>query len=196
MGFRFLDTGAMYRSVTLAAIERGVDLEDTQAMTELVNRLDLTVGDNETRMDGRDVTRAIRSAEVTNATRHAADNPEVRARLGKLQQEAAQNGNVVTEGRDQGSVVFPDAECKIFLTASEEIRAERRYQDMVKHGEKVALEEVLAKQRLRDQQDRNRPAGALVKPKNAIEVNTDGLSPAEVVDRLEAIVRSCQAPSP
>ena len=196
LGFRFLDTGAMYRSVTLAALERGLDLADTQAMARLAGALNLVVGDDQVQMDGRDVTRAIRTVEVTNATRHAADNPGVRAKLGELQQLAARHGNVVTEGRDQGSVVFPNAECKIFLTASDEVRAKRRYHDLLERGEKISLDHVLTKQRIRDEQDRTRLVGALVKPKDAIEVNTDRLSPTEVVDRLEAIVRSCQTASP
>ena len=106
------------------------------------------------------------------------------------QRDAAARDNVVTEGRDQGTVVFPDAECKIFLTAAEEERARRRHADLQARGENIPFEEVLENQRLRDQRDSSRSVGALVKAPDAIEVSTDGLSPDEVVGRLEEIVRS------
>ena len=102
------------------------------------------------------------------------------------------HANVVTEGRDQGTVVFPNAECKIFLTADEHERAERRYRDLVGRGERVTFDEVLDAQHLRDERDRTRSVGALVMADDAIEVCTSGLSPAEVVARLEQIVRSKQ----
>ena len=103
--------------------------------------------------------------------------------------------DVVTEGRDQGTVVFPDAECKIFLTADEQERARRRHRDLLARGEEIPFDEVLANQRLRDQRDSSRAVGALRKADDAIEVSTDGLSPDEVVARLEAIVRSKQSES-
>jgi CMP/dCMP kinase len=97
---------------------------------------------------------------------------------------------VVTEGRDQSTVVFPDAECKIFLTAQAEERAQRRYRDLTARGENISFDEVLAKQQVRDERDVSRPVGALRKDDDAVEVATDGLTPAEVVARLEQIVRS------
>lgn len=193
LGFHFLDTGAMYRCVTLAALERGIDLEDAAALEQLTGQLSLLAQDGRVVMDGRDVTQTIRTFEITTATRHAADNPGVRAKLVALQQQAAETIDVVTEGRDQGTVAFPNAECKIFLTASEDVRADRRYRDLVARGEQVTFEEVLAKQQDRDERDRTRPVGALVKAEDAMEVNTDQLTPGEVVDRLEEIVRSRQA---
>ena len=96
----------------------------------------------------------------------------------------------MTEGRDQGTVVFPRAECKIFLTAGEEERAKRRHADLQARGENIPFEEVLENQRLRDQRDSSRPVGALVKADDAIEVNTDGMTPDQVVSRLEEIVRT------
>ena len=99
----------------------------------------------------------------------------------------------MTEGRDQGTVVFPDAECKIFLTADEEERARRRHRDLVGRGEEIPFDEVLANQRLRDERDSSRAVGALRKADDAIEVSTDGLSPDAVVATLEAIVRSKQS---
>lgn len=190
LGFHFLDTGAMYRAVTLAAHERGVDLQDAGSLETLAESLHIEVSDNAVLLDGRDVTRAIRTFHVTTDTRYAADHPGVRARLVELQRASAFGKDVVTEGRDQGTVVFPQAECKIFLTASEDVRAHRRYDDLLSRGEQVTYDDVLEKQHDRDELDRNRPVGALIKAPDAIEVDTDGLTHEQVVERLLEIVRN------
>ncbi|MEM9185189.1 MAG: (d)CMP kinase [Planctomycetota bacterium] len=190
LGFRFLDTGAMYRAVTLAAVERGVDLRDEQALLRVAEGAEIHLTDGRVRLDGRDVTKAIRSFDITTATRHAADHQGVRARLVELQREAAHGQDVVSEGRDQATVVFPDADCKIFLTASDGVRARRRYDDLLARGEAVTYEEVFAKQQDRDRRDYDRPVGGLVRTADAVEVNTDGMSPEQVVDRLMQIVAS------
>lgn len=190
LGFRFLDTGAMYRAVTLAAIERGVDLADGDALLDVALAVDIHLTDGRVRLDGRDVTREIRTFDITTATRYAADHQGVRGRLVEMQRQAARGINVVTEGRDQSTVVFPHADCKIFLTASDEVRAERRYQDLLGRGEQVTFDEVLAKQRERDERDCSRPVGGLTRTPDAIEVNTDGMTPDEVVDELMRIVDS------
>lgn len=192
LGFRFLDTGAMYRAVTLAAQEQGIDLADHQQLEQIARSATIELDGDRVLLDGRDVTKAVRTFEITTATRHAADHPGVRARLVELQRQAAEGCDVVTEGRDQATVVFPHAECKIFLTADERVRAERRFQDLRNRGEHVAFDDVLRNQRERDQRDETRPVGALVKADDAIELVTDGLSPEEVVDRLEEIVRARQ----
>ncbi|TWT96065.1 Cytidylate kinase [Botrimarina colliarenosi] len=188
LGFRFLDTGSMYRAVTLAALERGVDLTDTAALEGVAEEVEISLDDDRVLLDGRDVTKAIRTLEITTATRYAADCPRVRAQLVDHQRRLADGVDVVTEGRDQSTVVFPDAECKIFLTASEEVRAERRFIDLVQRGEHVTRTDVLEKQRVRDQGDSTRAVGKLYKAEDAIEVSTDGLSREEVVDRLLEIV--------
>jgi cytidylate kinase len=190
LGFRFLDTGAMYRAVTWAAKDRGLDLADSDALAQLASEICVELIDNRVLVDGRDVTREIRTYEITTAIAHAADNPAVRAQLVEWQRAAADGENVVTEGRDQGTVVFPDAECKIFLTADETERAQRRYQDLIARGESVSFEQVLSAQHARDERDRNRPVGALVMADDAIEVSTSGMSPQDVVTRLEEIVRA------
>ena len=136
-------------------------------------------------LDGRDVTKEIRTFEITTSIQYAADNPAVRDQLVAWQRAAADGRDVVTEGRDQGTVVFPNAECKIFLTADEDERARRRYRDLVARGENVTFDEVLGAQHVRDERDRTRPVGALLIADDAIEVSTNGLSPAEVVARLE-----------
>jgi cytidylate kinase len=193
LGFRFLDTGAMYRAVTLAARERGLDLADADALGQLVKQIRVELPGDRVLLDGVDVTAAIRKFDITTAIHHAADNPAVRSQLVVWQREAAAGSNVVTEGRDQGTVVFPDAECKIFLTADEIERAQRRHRDLVARGETISFDEVLENQRQRDQRDVSRPVGALKKAEDAIEVFTDRRTPEEVVNELESIVRSKQA---
>ena len=190
LGFKFLDTGAMYRAVTLAAIERNWDWTDCDGLARLAREISIELVGDRVLLDGRDVTTAIRTAAITAASRWAADNPGVRAHLVVLQRQAAAGHDVVTEGRDQGTVVFPDAECKIFLTADPAERARRRMGDLAGRGEQVAFEEVLAKQEERDQRDRQREVGPLVPAPDAVEVSTDGLTPGEVVDKLQQIVRS------
>lgn len=189
LGFRFLDTGAMYRAVTLAARERGYDLSDGDQLARLVGEIKVALVGDRVLLDGKDVTTAIRKFDITTVIHHAADNGAVRDQLVVWQRAAAAGSDVVTEGRDQGTVVFPDAECKIFLTADEQERAQRRHRDLVARGEEIAFEDVLAHQRLRDQRDLSRAVGALRKADDAIEVSTDGLTPDEVVARLEKIVR-------
>jgi cytidylate kinase len=192
LGFRFLDTGAMYRAVTWAAKQRGLDLADADGLAQLVREIRVELANDRVFVDGRDVTREIRTFEITTAIQYAADNPAVRAQLVEWQRAAADNDNVVTEGRDQGTVVFPQAECKIFLTADEDERARRRYRDLVGRGEDVSFDEVLSAQQTRDERDRNRPVGALIKALDAIEVSTNRMTPQDVVAQLEEIVRSKQ----
>ena len=192
LGFRFLDTGAMYRAVTLAARQRGVDLANAGDLANLASQIRVELAGDQVLLDGRDVTEAIRKFEIATLTHYAADNPAVRAQLVLWQRAAAEGADVVTEGRDQGTVVFPDAEVKIFLTADERQRAERRHRDLVARGENIPFDEVLENQQLRDQRDANRPVGALVKADDAIEVSTDRMTPDEVIARLEEIVRSKQ----
>jgi len=193
LGFAFLDTGAMYRAVTLAALRRGWTEAEAAALAELVPHLHIAFDGQRTWLNGEDVSQAIRRPEVTAAVHLAADNPHVRQRLVELQRQHAQGKDLVTEGRDQGTVVFPDAECKFFLTASRQERARRRWDELRRRGAAVTLEEVLAEQDARDQRDASRAIGALRKAADAIEICTDGLSPEDVVARLEAIVRQRQA---
>ena len=190
LGFRYLDTGAMYRAVALAGLRRGVDWGHPAELAQLAGELTIEVAGDRILLDGEDVTEAVRASEVTAVTRHAADNLEVRRRLVALQRAAAAGNNIVTEGRDQGSVAFPEAECKIFLTASPEERAARRLRDLEGQGEAAALDRVLGDLNRRDREDAARPVGALVRPAGAIEVATDGLGIQQVVDRLESIVRA------
>jgi len=189
LSFQFLDTGAMYRAVTWLCLKRGVDLQDEAAVVEAVNRGEFLFQGGRVVVDGEDVTREIRRSNVTNETRFVAGNNRVRAHLVALQRQLAGGANVVTEGRDQGTVAFPHAECKFFLTASPQSRARRRQHDLALGGEQVALEEILADQEGRDQRDRDREFGALKPAADAISLDTSDLSFEQVVTRMEEIVR-------
>jgi cytidylate kinase len=192
LGFQFLDTGAMYRAVALAAVRAGLGDGDANAISRLAGGLQLEMLHERTLLNGEDVSAAIRKPAVSAAVYLAADNVAVRERLVELQRQFAAKGDTVTEGRDQGTIAFPDAQCKIFLTASPIERARRRHAELAERGERMTLDEVLAQQAERDRRDAARPVGALLKAGDAVEVWTDGLSPEQVVDRLEEIVRHHQ----
>ena len=188
LGFRFLDTGAMYRAVALAAMRRGLDGSRTLEIVALTGQIEVIVEEDRVLLDGDDVTAEIRTPEVTANTHWAADNPGVREQLVEWQRRIGESENIVSEGRDQGTVVFPDAQCKIFLTATPEERARRRARDLAARGETLSEAEVLAQQTQRDHRDQSRSCGPLVAAKDAIEIVTDGLSQQEVVDRIAALV--------
>jgi len=188
LGFRYLDTGAMYRAVALAGLRRGLDWNRPERLAELARQLSIEALGERILLDGEDVALAVRGSEVTAVTKFAADNPEVRECLVRLQRAAARGRDVVTEGRDQGTVVFPHAECKIFLTASAEERARRRLSDLHAQGESYTFEQVLADLNRRDQEDASRPVGPLCRAPDATDFSTDGMTLEEVVDRLAAIV--------
>lgn len=189
LGFRLLNTGAMYRAVALAAVRANLSWNDPPSLAALARRASIELRPDKVLLDGQDITTEIRSSQITDVTHYAANNPGVREHLVQLQRQAAGNDNIVAEGRDQGTVVFPDAQCKIFLTASPEERARRRLLDLQVRGEDVSLQEVLRQQAERDHSDRSRSVGPLLAAPDALRVSTDGLTEEEVVNRLEAIVR-------
>jgi cytidylate kinase len=188
LGFHFLDTGAMYRAAALAALRSGVDWHDVQAVADVAIAAKIDVNPQRVLLDGRDVTDAIRTVEITRLTRHTANNRRVREHLVALQQSVVADADYVTEGRDQGTVAFPHAECKIFLVASPEERARRRHKDLTNRGENISFDEVLDQQNQRDASDANRVDGPLVAAADAIEVHTDGLTPDEVIEKLAELV--------
>lgn len=190
LGFHFLDTGAMYRTVTHAAMQQGLDFEDATAIEGLASRLQIRLEHDRVWADGRDVSRSIRTPEVTRNIRHVADLASVRQILNGKQRSLVLSNNYVTEGRDQGSEVFPDASCKIFLTASPEERARRRQRQLLANGQTVSVEQLLKEQNLRDDQDQSREIGRLVAAADAVTVVTDGMDEGAVVDHLEALVRT------
>ena len=190
LGYCYLDTGAMYRAVAFAGLQAGIDWNLPERLAELARTLDLRVSGGRIYLQGEDVTDAVRSQAVTSVTRYAANHPQVREHLVLLQRAVAAGQDMVTEGRDQGTVVFPQAECKIFLTASPAERARRRQRDLQQRGETATLAQILAAQQRRDQEDATREVGSLRRAEDAVEVPTDGLTQEQVVDRLEELVRS------
>jgi CMP/dCMP kinase len=189
LGYCFLDTGAMYRAVALAGLRRGIDWEDSKEVAELAQAVQVRFDGDRVLLDGEDVSAAIRANETTVAVRHVADHPQVREHLVSLQRQFARDRNLVTEGRDQGTLVFPDARCKFFLNASAEERARRRVADLQTRGQEVPLADILRQQQQRDDEDRQRSFGRLMQAADAVEIVTDGMSQDEVVSRLEQIVR-------
>ncbi len=190
LGWCYMDTGAMYRSVTLVALERGIPLEDSARIAALAVELDITFRDGCVLVDGRDVSQEIRTERITAATRLVADAPAVRMAMKRIQRTLAEGLDIVTEGRDQGSEVFPAAELKVFLTASPEERARRRQLEEVDRGGIASLEAVLEAQSRRDEADRVRPVGAMQPASDAVLLQTDGLSREDVVERLVQLVEA------
>jgi cytidylate kinase len=179
LGFRFLDTGAMYRAVTWKA--RKLAISHPAAIANMIRLTRLTIEPRRVLCDGEDVTQAIRSDEVTAAVRPIADSPECRAELVRMQQEIGREGGLVTEGRDQGSIVFPDAEFKFYLDASVEVRAQRRHLDQ--GGDPDLIRRAIEK---RDVEDRSRSVGPLVQPAGAVVIDTSSLTVDEVMARILA----------
>jgi cytidylate kinase len=189
LGFQFLDTGAMYRAVTFVALRDGVGLDDEDALSEIAAHIELRFEGDSVFVDGENVTLAIRKPEVTRKIKSIADAVQVRRHLVALQQKIAATGDFISEGRDQGTVAFPDATCKIYLTASTRFRAVRRALQLEQQGIKAGLEEVIAEINSRDYNDENRKVGRLLKADDAIEVNTDNKTINDVVDELEQIAK-------
>jgi len=184
LGFTYLDSGAMYRAVALAALERGIDLDDGERLGEMAWGLDIDFDGDTIRLDGKPVEGRIRSPEVTIAASRVSVHPQVRQAMVKRQRELIAAGNYVAEGRDIGTVVSPDSPLKVFLTASEEERARRRAEET---GQPVA--EVREAIDTRDRRDRGRAHGALRAADDSIELDTTDLTSDEVVDRIAALAR-------
>jgi cytidylate kinase len=189
LGFEFLDTGAMYRAVTLAALRRGIDTSDQKAMQRLVDELHLEMPPGRVLLNGEDVSRQIRAGTVTAASGAVADSPVVRRRLSELQRQIAANRDMVTEGRDQGTLVFPDAACKFFMVAQPEERARRRQREMASRGENIPWDQVLIAQELRDARDRQRDLAPMIPAPDAIVLDSTQLTLEQVVERMEQHVR-------
>jgi cytidylate kinase len=184
MGYVYIDTGAMYRAVALKALRRGVPFDAADQLTSLAGdtRIDLRAEDGGQRvfLDGEDVTSAIRTPEVSQAASKVAVVEGVRRVLVAEQRRAGAQGGVVMEGRDIGSVVFPDAELKIFLTASPETRADRRWREHQQKGDAIDLPRTLDEIHERDKRDSGRSSSPLVRAKDAVVVDSTAMDPEEV----------------
>jgi CMP/dCMP kinase len=204
LGLPHLDTGAMYRAVALDALEQNLlDLPDAMANRARLLALDFdwTKSPAEILLNGRNVEGAIRTPQVTEITWHAADNPWVREELVKRQRHIGETcrkraGGLVTEGRDQGTIVFPSAEFKFYLDAHPEERARRRIAQLATKGIAADLDEVLQQIIQRDQRDQGRSVGPLVRPANAIVLDTTDLTLAQVVQKMFEIIQQKQPAAP
>ena len=191
LGYTHIDTGAMYRAVALICINEGIDLSDEVACTKRVSQLEISLKtDGDIYVDGRDVTYDIRNDEVSKAASLISKHAGVRTVLVDLQRRIASKKGFVLDGRDITSVVLPDAEVKIFQTADVRVRAMRRYEEMIKKGIKVTLDEVYDDLVERDTRDTTRKESPLVKVDDALEINTTNFTIDEVVSLVINYIES------
>jgi len=194
LGFTHIDTGALYRGLALVAIERGANLDSEEMVLEKTNSIVFSFRQrregNLLYVDGVNVAKKIRTEEVGLAASKVSAYAGVRLRLLGLQRTLGASGAAVLEGRDIGTVVFPDAEVKIFLTASVNERARRRFEELEAKGEAASFEDVKADLIHRDEQDSGRAVAPLKKASDALELDTTGMTIDSVLDRLESVVRN------
>ena len=184
LGFHYLDSGALYRIATLNALKKGVPLDDAAALTAAAEQLAPRFEGGRILLDGEDVTTAIRSEEVSAATSRVAVVPGVRAALFALQKNAARLPGLVADGRDMGTVVFPDAPLKVFMTASARVRAERRYRQLIGRGETADLEALTRDLEERDRRDSQRATAPLRPAEDAKVLDTSEMGIEEVVKKV------------
>ncbi|WP_408015200.1 (d)CMP kinase [Rossellomorea arthrocnemi] len=192
LSYLYIDTGAMYRSLTYKALTDNVDLHDEYALNDLLSKTTIELEPSETGqlvfLDGKDVTEEIRQASVTNSVSHVAVHSRVREEMVKRQQLLAKEGAVVMDGRDIGTHVIPDAEIKIFLLASVNERAQRRHEENISKGYSSDLEQLKQEIALRDKIDSEREVAPLKKAADATEIDTTSLSISEVVAQIMMLV--------
>jgi cytidylate kinase len=190
LGWRCLDSGALYRLVGLAAERAGIGFDQANKLAEVALIMDVEFKGDQVFHDGEDVTLEIRTETAGNAASRVAAVPEVRIALLDWQRGYAQKPGLVADGRDMGSVVFPEAEVKVFLTASAEERAKRRYKQLKEKGLNVNLAHLIKEISERDERDRNRSVAPLKAPAAALELESTALSIDEVLERVMELVRS------
>ena len=193
LGYEYLDTGAMYRAVALAALENEVDPNDGDRLRDLTSSLQIVATREHVTIDGRDVTARIRDADVTEMAPAISARPEVREALVALQRDAAAAGNVVVEGRDIGSAALPDAKLKVFLTASLSERARRRVRQLGLPEDGDTLERYRRSIEARDATDSGRASSPLVRPPDAVVIDSTGRTFDEVVDEIVSLARGLDA---
>lgn len=192
LGYIYIDTGAMYRAVALWAMQTGIALDDPHKLDELARHahIEFAAGSSRILLNGTDVTEAIRSAEVSEAASKVSALPGVRRAMVDSQRRMAAGSSVVMEGRDIGTVVFPDADVKIFLDAEPQVRAGRRASELREKGQDAELRSVAHEMVERDRRDRNRTEAPLVQAPDALMVDTSGLSIEEVEETVLRIIRA------
>ncbi len=193
LGFLYVDTGAMYRAVGLAALRAGLPTKDAEAVEALLCKTEVSLqhaeGVQKVYLNGEDVSAAIRAEAVSMAASDVSAHPAVRAFLLDTQRRLAREYDVLMDGRDIGTVVLPNANLKIFLTAAAEDRARRRYEELLAKGERADYEKVLEDVKQRDYNDSHRAAAPLKKAEDAVEANTTGNSFEQSLSQLEGIIR-------
>jgi len=187
---RYLDTGAMYRAIALAVVQSEFSESNDDDVARVAADSEIEFCGSDIRLNGVNVTNEIRDANVTAVASVVAANPRVRARLVEMQQQIGRSGDLVTEGRDQGTVVFPNAPYKFFVTASLGRRAQRRHREMLKRGVKLPLQTVKTQLRQRDERDENREYAPMKPADDAQVIDTSDMSIAEVVEVLNANIQS------
>ena len=187
---RFLDTGAMYRAIALAVLNASTDENDLAAVAQVARGVTISFDNDRLLLNQVDVTSEIRSPQVTAISSIVASNPDVRERLVELQRDIGKRGSMVTEGRDQGTVVFPDAEHKFFVKANLEARARRRQRELSYEGVDQPIPVVMDQLRLRDERDETREHAPLKPAQNAVVVDTSDLTIAQVVEMLISRIQS------
>lgn len=193
LGYLYIDSGAMYRAVTLKALRQNVNVSNSNLVSEIARNLEIKFEKNDKKtvilLDGEDVSDAIRSQEIDQNISPVAANSEVRGILVRKQQQLGKNGGIVMDGRDIGTVVFPDAELKIYMIAGVEERAKRRGIEQLAKGKEVNLNRIIEDIRYRDSQDLTRKYGPLKKAVNAIEIDTTHLSIDEQVKKILCLAK-------
>lgn len=194
LGFTYLDTGAIYRALALKILRRGVDLNDTAALSAIVVDTDIDLrgrnGQLLVFLDGEDVSASIRTPEVSQMASKASAIAMVRHRLLDLQRDLGRRGNVVAEGRDIGTVVFPDAQVKIYLDASIGERARRRCDELRAAGREVSLDETMIEMEERDKRDSERDIAPLRRADDAFALDSSGLTADEVAEKVLQLIKS------
>ena len=192
LGFEYLDTGAMFRAIALAMVRKGVALDDHPAIESALIGLRVELLPGRVLLNGEDVSDVVRTPEVSQGASKVAVIAAVRVFLAAEQRATANGRDIVCEGRDQGSFVFPHAECKFFLTADPRVRAERRAAELAEKGTVVSVEEVLADQTERDARDSLREIAPMKPAPDAVIVDTTHLGTEQVIDQIERAILSCR----
>ena len=189
LGINYIDTGAMYRAITYKCIKEDIDVNDIQRVVDLCSRTDVDFIDNYIYLDGQRLNEEIRTLQVSSRVSDVAKIPQVREFLLEKQREIGKRSDVILDGRDVGTHIFPDAKYKFFLNASAQERGRRRYQELIDKGQSVVLEEIIEDIKKRDYIDSTREVAPLVKADDAIEVDTTSMTIDQVVTYISDMVR-------
>ena len=192
-GFKYVDTGAIYRTIGLAAFNKGIDTKNSAAVVSMLPELDIDLSYNESGeqrmlLNGSDVSEEIRSPEISMCASNVSAIAAVRDYLTDMQRNMAKKYDVIMDGRDIGTVILPNADVKVFLTASADARAARRYKELIKKGSEISFNEVLSDMKLRDEQDTKRAAAPLKAAEDAVYLDTSDMSFDESVDAVARLI--------